>query len=78
MPGDMMHAVTTWWRSLALGLAAVAVCTPSAVAQSMPYAEKLQLCGVCHGEDGNSKMENIPSIAGQPEFFVLNQLFLMR
>ena len=23
-------------------------------------------------------MENIPSLAGQPEFFVLNQLFLMR
>jgi cytochrome c553 len=78
MRGDMMHAVTTWWRSLAFGLAAVAVCAPSALAQSMPYAEKLQLCGVCHGEDGNSKMENIPSLAGQPEFFVLNQLFLMR
>jgi cytochrome c553 len=78
MRGDMMHAVTTWWRSLAFGLAAVAVCAPSALAQSMPYAEKLQQCGVCHGEDGNSKMENIPSLAGQPEFFVLNQLFLMR
>ena len=32
----------------------------------------------CHGEDGNSRMENIPSLAGQPEFFMLNQLFLMR
>lgn len=79
MRGDMMHAVSTWWRSLAFGLATVAVCaSSSALAQSMPYAEKLQLCGVCHGEDGNSKMENIPSLAGQPEFFVLNQLFLMR
>ena len=78
MRGDPLHAVSTWWRSLALGLAAVAVCTPCAFAQSMPYAEKLQLCGVCHGEDGNSKMENIPSLAGQPEFFVLTQWFLMR
>jgi cytochrome c553 len=41
-------------------------------------AEKLQLCGACHGEDGNSKLEKIPSLAGQPAFFTLNQLFLMR
>jgi cytochrome c553 len=78
MNGDVMHAVSTWRRSLALGLAAVAVCAPCAFAQSTPLAEKIQTCGVCHGEDGNSKMENIPSLAGQPEFFILNQLFLMR
>jgi cytochrome c553 len=41
-------------------------------------AEKLQLCSACHGEDGNSKTEKIPSLAGQPAFFILNQLFLMR
>jgi cytochrome c553 len=40
--------------------------------------ERLQTCAACHGEDGNSKMEKIPSLAGQPEFFVLNQLVLMR
>ena len=32
------------------------------------------MCGACHGEDGNSKMEKIPSIAGQPEFFLVHQL----
>ena len=35
-------------------------------------------CVTCHGEDGNSKTANIPSLAGQPDFFILNQLFLMR
>ena len=35
-------------------------------------------CTGCHGDDGNSKTANIPSLAGQPEFFILNQLFLMR
>jgi cytochrome c553 len=40
--------------------------------------ERTKQCGACHGEDGNSRIENIPSLAGQPEFFVLNQLFLMR
>src|SRR5690242_12371511 len=49
-----------------------------ALAQGGSFAEKLQLCAACHGEDGNSKMEKIPSLAGQPAFFVLNQLFLMR
>jgi len=78
MRGDVLHAVSTWWRSLAFGLAAAAVCMSGAFAQGTSLAEKIQTCGVCHGEDGNSKMENIPSLAGQPEFFVLNQLFLMR
>ena len=39
---------------------------------------EVQLCSACHGEDGNSKIEKIPSLAGQPAFFILNQLFLMR
>lgn len=63
-------------RPPVLGLAAVVFASASALAQ--PLAERLQLCAACHGEDGNSRMEKIPSIAGQPEFFVLNQLVLMR
>ena len=72
--------VVIWesWRPLVLGLAAAVFCAGAAPAQTVPLAERIQLCGTCHGEDGNSKMENIPSLAGQPEFFVLNQLFLMR
>jgi cytochrome c553 len=66
------------WRPLALALAAVVFWTASAAAQEMPLAERIKLCGTCHGEDGNSRMANIPSLAGQPAFFILNQLFLMR
>jgi cytochrome c553 len=44
----------------------------------MPLGERITLCSGCHGEDGNSKIENVPSLAGQPEFFMLNQLILMR
>ncbi|MFM9970086.1 MAG: c-type cytochrome [Burkholderiales bacterium] len=51
-------------------------------AQSPPLEGRLKLllvqCGACHGEDGNSRIENFPSLAGQPEFFLMNQLFLMR
>lgn len=74
-----MPVLSRWRRPLALlGLAAVAFCTGAAHGQGMPLEERIKLCGGCHGEDGNSRMESIPSLAGQPEFFVLNQLFLMR
>jgi cytochrome c553 len=74
----VIHALSAWRRPLVLGLAAAVFCAGPALAQSMPLAERVALCGTCHGEDGNSRMPNIPSLAGQPKFFVLNQLFLMR
>ena len=63
-------------RPLILGSAAALLLSVAAGAQTLP--ERIQQCGGCHGEDGNSRIENVPSLAGQPEFFVLNQLFLMR
>lgn len=54
------------------------LCSAGALAQGLPIADRIQLCGACHGDDGNAKLENIPSLAGQPAFFILNQLFLMR
>ena len=79
----MIDIVVNWRRPLAFVLAAAFVCASQfhaghAHAQSGPLAEKIQLCSACHGEDGNSKIEKIPSLAGQPAFFILNQLFLMR
>jgi cytochrome c553 len=64
---------------LAIGAAvcAVAVIRPcSAAAETLE--ERLQVCGTCHGETGSSKMENVPSLAGQPALFLTNQLILMR
>jgi cytochrome c553 len=74
----MAYSNTGRGRSLVLGLAAVALWAGCATAQPMPLAERIAICGTCHGEDGNSRIITIPSLAGQPEFFVLNQLFLMR
>jgi cytochrome c553 len=70
--------MVNYWRPPALGLAAALLCATAAAAQTMTLPERIALCGTCHGEDGNSKMEKIPSLAGQPAFFILNQLFLMR
>ena len=41
--------------------------------QVATLAERIELCGSCHGQDGNSKLEKVPSIAGQPRLFVVNQ-----
>jgi len=49
-----------------------------ASSQQRTLKDRLQACGACHGEDGNSTREKIPSLAGQPEFFLLNQIILMR
>jgi cytochrome c553 len=65
-------------RPLVLGLAAALVSAAGAQAQSPSLAERIETCGACHGEDGNSPMENIPSLAGQPALFIVNQLVLMR
>jgi cytochrome c553 len=73
-----MALVWECWRPLALVLAAAIFCGPSALGQSLPLNERIQQCGACHGEDGNSRLENIPSLAAQPQFFLLNQLILMR
>lgn len=40
--------------------------------------EKIRACESCHGIDGNSVREGIPSLAGQPEKFLTDQLILIR
>jgi cytochrome c553 len=40
--------------------------------------EKAELCVGCHGENGISRMENIPSLAAQPDQFIQWQLVFFR
>lgn len=49
-------------------------------ASQQPVGQPIQLetCLSCHGEGGNSRTPFVPSIAGQPEFFITNQLIYMR
>jgi cytochrome c553 len=76
-----MHAQMLSHRSrtllFAIG-AAISCVVWSCVGAADTLQERLQLCGSCHGEDGNSKIENVPSLAGQPALFLTNQLILMR
>lgn len=75
-----MRLAWSWTQALAIGLAAWFASAAFAQTESLDarLKQRLAQCAACHGEDGNSRIENVPSLAGQPEFFVMNQLFLMR
>src|SRR5258706_13879677 len=62
---------------IALGLAALAS-IPAHAADVASGKEKAELCVGCHGENGISQMENIPSLAGQPDQFIQWQLVYFR
>jgi cytochrome c553 len=51
---------------------------PAPAADLAAGKEKAELCIGCHGENGISQTENIPSLAGQPDLFVQWQLVFFR
>jgi cytochrome c553 len=63
--------------SLALVLLALAF-APAHAADAAAGKEKAAVCAGCHGEDGISQTENIPSLAGQPDQFIQWQLIFFR
>ena len=40
--------------------------------------QKAEVCGACHGADGNSTIPTIPSLAGQPKQFIVSAVFMFR
>ena len=65
--------------ALCLGGAAVAQARAQAQTEAAaPYAERFSLCAACHGEGGRSQLALTPSLAGQPSFYAITQLFLFR
>jgi cytochrome c553 len=69
-------AATRLAAALLLALPTLLAFPPAARAQLKP--ETLAACAACHGPAGNSPTPEIPSIAGQPQTFVENQLVLIR
>jgi cytochrome c553 len=62
---------------LLLGLSLVAI-APALAADVAAGKEKAEVCVGCHGEGGISQMENIPSLAAQPDQFIQWQLVYFR
>ncbi len=40
--------------------------------------DKIEMCSACHGPAGVSKMDGVPSLAGEPDFFTEYQLLYFR
>lgn len=64
-------------RALLLVVAALAG-TPLHAADINAGKEKAEMCIACHGEAGISQIENMPSLAGQPDQFIQWQLVFFR
>src|SRR5256886_5735425 len=63
---------------LAFAAAVVVAALPAHAADVAAGKEKAELCVGCHGENGISQMENIPSLAAQPDQFIQWQLVYFR
>jgi cytochrome c553 len=65
-------------RLLCATTMSVAMTTTSLAADLEAGKKKAELCAGCHGDNGISQTENIPSLAGQPDQFVQWQLVFFR
>ena len=57
---------------------AIAIAPCPALADAAAGREKAKACVACHGIDGNSTQPAIPSLSGQPQQFIVTQLFMFR
>ena len=65
-------------NTLAGLLAAAIICGPTHAADIAAGKAKAELCVGCHGENGISQLENMPSLAAQPDQFIQWQLVYFR
>ena len=64
---------------IAVASAALVFASAGAAAQeAAPASERFAACLACHGERGVSSLPLTPSLAGQPSFYAITQLFLFR
>jgi cytochrome c553 len=56
----------------------VAAGNPQPVGAADSTPEKADSCGACHGSGGHSSMAEVPSLAGQPAYYLSLELTLLR
>ena len=59
-------------------LSVIACVSPAPAADIAAGKQKAEICAGCHGDNGISQMENIPSLAGQLDQFIQWQLVYFR
>jgi cytochrome c553 len=62
----------------AFAMALLAAALPARAADDAAIKTKLEPCFACHGDNGISKLDGVPSIAAQPEPFLGWQLVFFR
>ena len=67
----LLHAIST------LALVTLSL-LPANAADVAAGQAKAEICAGCHGDNGISQTENIPSIAGQPDQYIQWQLVFFR
>jgi cytochrome c553 len=67
-----------WMLSALCGVVLGLSAHPAGAADLAAIKEKAEQCSGCHGENGISQTENIPSLAGQPDQFIQWQLVFFR
>jgi cytochrome c553 len=74
-----MPALRRFFLSVFCASAVVMTLTAASAAADLEAAKKkAEVCAGCHGENGISQMENVPSLAGQPDQFIQWQLVFFR
>jgi cytochrome c553 len=70
------------WSAVAMFAAALSFLalayTPPVFADADSGRQKAQVCVACHGPGGNSANPLVPTLAGQPQQFIVTQLFMFR
>lgn len=70
----MMHRLSL----CAFAAAALACALPARAADELAIKTRLEPCFACHGENGISQLDGVPSLAGQPDLFLEWQLVFFR
>src|SRR3954447_24728228 len=78
MPGNDVGKNRMRIAFIRMLLAAMITCAPAHAADIAAGKAKAELCVGCHGENGISQIENIPSLAAQPDQFIQWQLVYFR
>lgn len=60
--------------TLFVSLLAACVMSPAIAGDAKAGATAAQSCVMCHGANGITTMPGIPSLAGQPEIYLVSQL----
>ena len=63
-----------WWGACTVA----AVLLTGTLSAAAPPPEKLEPCLACHGANGQSETEDVPSLGAQPAKYTLIQLFMFR